>query len=179
MSAIDSGPLLSGAGGDPFPAFSQRRRRGVRVTTAAAVALGLALGGGAVVGATTPTPATGSGPSASAGRPGATGGPGGTGTPPVAVGTVQSVGADTFTLTTRDSTTVTVDVTSATTYFDPGITSPTMANVTVGERVAVFGTSGSGSSGTVTATQVAIGVPNGGPGGPGGDHDGPPSGQAS
>ncbi len=40
-------------GSDPFPAISQRRRRGVQVTSAAAMALGLIVGGGAVAGAAT------------------------------------------------------------------------------------------------------------------------------
>jgi hypothetical protein len=49
-----------------------------------------------------------SGSAAQASRP-----PGG-GSPPSAVGTVKSVGNDTFTLTTQDGTTVTVDVSSST-----------------------------------------------------------------
>jgi hypothetical protein len=87
---------------------------------------------------------------------------------PSAVGKVASVdaSANTFTLTT-DSGTVTVDVTSATTYRDHDVTSPSLANVTVGEEVAVFGTS---TNGTLDATSVCIGVPSGPPNGPG---DGP------
>jgi hypothetical protein len=53
------------------------------------------------------------------------------------------------------------------------VTSPTLANVTVGETVAAFGTE---ASGTVTATSVDIGTPGGGPGrdgGPGTRHGGP------
>ncbi len=168
MSESDAETLIIDDGADPFPSISQKRRRGVRVTTAAAVALGLALGGGAVAGAATSsaTPPTGS--SSHSGRP-----PFG-GSPPAAVGTVKSVGTDTFTLTDRDGTTVTVNVGTTTTYRDPGVTSPTLANVTVGEHVAVFGTD---ASNTVTATSVAIGDPSGsgrgpggwgGPGGPGG-----------
>ncbi len=43
------------------------------------------------------------------------------------------------------------------------MTTPTLANVTVGEHVAVFGTD---TSNVVTATSVAIGdPPSGGPGG--------------
>jgi hypothetical protein len=89
------------------------------------------------------------------GGPGGPGGPGGT--PPVAMGTVASVGTDTFTLTTRNGT-VTVDVGSGTTYFDQGVSSPGFADVVVGAHVAVFGTE---SSDTVTATKVAVGGPNG------------------
>ena len=44
------------------------------------------------------------------------------------------------------------------------MTTPTLANVTVGETVAAFGTE---TANTVTATSVAIGEP-GGPGGHGG-----------
>ena len=158
---------------DPFPAFSQTRRRGVRVTTAAAVALALALSGGAVAGASSTTP--GSTSTSSSGTPGWGARPPGGGCPPVAVGTVKTVGDDTFTLTDQSGTTVTVDVSSSTTYRDPGVTSPTIANVTVGEHVAVFGTE---RSALVNATSVAIGdPPAGGKGGPGGSgHTGGPPG---
>jgi preprotein translocase subunit YajC len=106
-----------------------------------------------------------------------TGGPGGPGghdgTPPAAVGTVKSVGAGTFALTTQHGTTVTVNVGSSTTYLDHDVTSPSIANVTVGAHVAVFGTD---TSDTVTATKVAIGAPPTGgprgPRGPGGPGDG-------
>ena len=68
---------------------------------------------------------------------------------------------------------ITVKVSDATTYRDPAVTSPTIANVTVGEHVAVFGTD---ASNVVTATSVAIGGPGvGGPGGfPAGGLGGPP-----
>jgi hypothetical protein len=78
------------------------------------------------------------------------------------MGTVKSVGSGTFTLTEHDGTVVTVNVGSSTTYLDRGVTSPTIANVTVGEHVAVVGTD---ASNTVTATKVLIGGPHG-PGGP-------------
>jgi hypothetical protein len=181
MSAIESKRVPSDAGSDLFPGFSQRRRRGVRVTTAAAIALGLSLTGGAVAGATTTSPpsptsppsaASGaSQPSAHSGQAPPEGGP------PAAVGTVASVGTGTFTLTTPNYTTVTVKVNGTTTYLDRGVTSPTVANVTTGERVAVFGTE---SSGVVTATKVAIGVPGDGPAGPRGPgaHGGPNGGQS-
>jgi hypothetical protein len=89
------------------------------------------------------------------------------------------VGTGTFTVAAPDGTMVTVDVGSTTTYFDPGVSSPTIADVKVGEHVAVFGTE---SSGTVTATQVAVGNPpagQGGPGGVGGGRPGGPGGWAS
>jgi hypothetical protein len=76
------------------------------------------------------------------------------GTPPAAAGTVASVGTSTFTLNGRDGSTVTVDVTSSTTYKDQAVTSPSFANVTVGEMVSVEGTT---ASGVVTATSVTIG----------------------
>ena len=127
-------------GSDPFPAISQRRRRGVRVTSAAALALGLIVSGGAVAGAATPpSPPTGSPrPAAPCGQQ-----------PfdaarPIAVGTVRTIGDSSFTMTAQDGTTVTVQVDRSTMYLDPGVTSPTIASVTVGEQVAVFGTEASG-----------------------------------
>ena len=70
----------------------------------------------------------------------------GHGAPPAAAGTVASVGTGTFTLNGRDATSVTVDVTSSTTYKDPKVTSPSFANVTVGEMVSVQGTTAPASS---------------------------------
>jgi hypothetical protein len=88
------------------------------------------------------------------------------------VGTVKSVGDGTFAITTQDGTVVTVNVSGSTTYMDQGVTSPSIANVTVGEHVAVFGTD---TSNTVTATGVAIGnPPTGGKGGPIGASNGGP-----
>ena len=162
----DDEALMDGSGTDPLSSISQTRRRGVKVTAAAIVALGLAIGGGAVAGAATSasTPAAASGSSARPARP-----PSG-GSPPAAVGTVKSVGTDTFTLTTRDGTLVTVDVGGSTTYHDHGVTSPTFGDVKAGDHVAVFGTD---TSNTVTATSVGIGdLPGGGPAGRGGP-DGP------
>jgi hypothetical protein len=130
-----------------------RRRHGVQVTSAAAVALGLALAGGSVAGATTsanrsPSKAAGSAPPV--GRP-----PGG-GSPPVAVGTVETVGTGTFAVLTAGGKKVTVEVSSTTTYRDRGVSNPSFADVTVGQHVAVFG---SDSSNRVMATTVAIGAP--------------------
>jgi hypothetical protein len=89
---------------------------------------------------------------------------------------VASVGDGTFTLTTKSGTTETVDVSSSTTYLDHDVTSPSIADVTVGEHVAVFGTS---ASGVITATGVAIGMPpTGGRGAPPGGAEGaPPAGR--
>jgi preprotein translocase subunit YajC len=117
--------------------------------------------------------AIGSPPAGGKGGPmGAPGGKGGT--PPAAVGTVKSVGDGTFAIAAQDGTTVTVNVSSATTYMDQGVTSASIANVTVGEHVAVFGTD---TSNTVAATSVAIGSPPaGGKGGPMGASSGSPGG---
>ena len=92
------------------------------------------------------------------------GGSFGHGTPPAAAGTVESVtagsvsGTGTFTVKGHDGTTVTVNVTSTTTYKDQGVTSPSFANVTTGEMVSVEGTT---ASGVVTATSVLIGFGGG------------------
>ena len=51
-----------------------------------------------------------------------------------------------------DATSVTVDVTSSTTYKDPKVTSPSFADVTIGEMVRVQGTT---AAGVVTATSVS------------------------
>jgi hypothetical protein len=146
------------------PPARPRRRRGVRVTSAAVIALGLSLAGAGVAGATSASTATSSSSAAASASP--VGRPPMGGSPPAAFGTVKSVGDGTFTLTEQDGTVVTVNVGSATTYVDPGVTSPSVTNVTVGEHVAVFGTD---TSDVVTATRVAIGTPpSGGPGGKGG-----------
>jgi hypothetical protein len=62
----------------------------------------------------------------------------------------------TFSVSTRDGTTVTVVVDSTTAYFGAGVRSPTVADIKVGEHVAVFGTD---HSQLVTAGRVAIGKP--------------------
>ena len=69
----------------------------------------------------------------------------GEGAPPAASGIVTSLGSNTFTLKTTSGTRVTVDVSSTTTYRDRGVTSPSFANVSVNEHVAVFGTTSSGT----------------------------------
>jgi hypothetical protein len=165
MNGHNGEPLSVTSGYDPFPAVGQRRRRGVRVTSAAAIALGLAISGGAVAGATTSS--SGATPAASAAPASGsqTNRPPMGGSPPAAVGTVTSVGDGTFAITAPDGTAVTVNVGSTTTYRDASVASATIANVTVGEHVAVFGTD---TSNVVTATSVAIGDPPAGGGGPGG-----------
>jgi hypothetical protein len=158
-----------------------KRRRGVRVTTAAlAAAVGLALGGGlltsaADAGAAT-TSATGStGSTSTTGPPTSGRMPVGC-TPPSAVGTVKSVGSDGFVVSTSEGGTSTVDVTSATTYLDRGVANASLTNVTAGEHVGVVGSS---KDGTVTATTVLIGEPPTGTGhgpGPAGHGPGPSGG---
>jgi hypothetical protein len=76
------------------------------------------------------------------------------GTPPAAAGTVESVGANTFTLKGRNGTAVTVDVSSSTTYRDGKVAAPSFSNVTKGEIVNVEGTA---TPGVVAATSVFIG----------------------
>jgi len=153
---------------------SRRWGRVPRLAAASAAMVALSLGGAAVAGAAT---------TGTSGRTAATSHPAGAPkdmrTPPTAAGKVASVGTDSFTITTRAGATVTVDVGSSTTYRDAKVTSATLADVTVGEQVAVVG---SESSGTVTATSVMIGMPPGPhPGGPGKGKPGagkPPAGAA-
>jgi hypothetical protein len=128
------------------------RRRAIRIASTAGLALGLSAGVAAAAGASTAGTTTAH--SAASGQHHAHGTTANGGSA-AAVGTVASVGTDSFTLTTKAGATVTVDVTSSTSYKDQGVTSPSLADVTVGETVAAFGTE---SSGTVTATSVSIGV---------------------
>ncbi len=79
---------------------------------------------------------------------------------PVAAGTVSvAPSGSAFSITTRHGATIVVNVTSTTSYTEHGVSSPTLTNVTIGELVAVFGTS-SGSS--VSATEVVIWAPRSG-----------------
>ena len=121
-----------------------------RIAGVSSVVLGLAIATGGIAGAATTksagSPAGGLKPRHAVGFGG---------TRPAAVGTVKSVGANTFTLTTHSGTVVTVNVaTATTTYQDRGVTAPTFANVTVGSHVAVVGTD---TANTVAATRVLIG----------------------
>ena len=92
------------------------------------------------------------------GRPGGPSSGSGTGAgaqPPggFANGTVASINADTITITTRQGTSQTVTVTSATTYTKS--TPGAVSDLRVGQSVAVTGTTG--SNGTVTATAIREG----------------------
>jgi len=173
-------PALEDRGGRDSDKKKGRGRKGMRVATTAGIALGLTVVGAEVAGAA--TNGTGSqhahpggkyASKASNGRarpPGGTRKPGGrpggrpggsngrAGARPAVVGTVATVGTDSFTVTTQGGSTVTVDVTAATTYRDPGVTSPSFADVKVGETVVAFGTE---TAGTVAATSIGIGTPGG------------------
>jgi hypothetical protein len=155
---------------------ANKRRRRVWVSSGAiAAALGLALGGGllasgAEAGASTSPATSGQPPSSTGSAPQSGNGSSGSAapgamssncSPPAAAGTVTSVGSNSFTLTTSTGNVVTVDVTSATHYRDRGVANASLSNVTVGEHVAVMGTS---ASGAVNATDVMIGQPLAGPG---------------
>lgn len=85
-------------------------------------------------------------------------------------GTVASKTTTTIVVTTTSGKTVTVDVSSATKYTVRGVSSPTLANIAVGDRIAAEGTLNSNGSIAATVVQAA---PNdqpgfGGFGGPGG-----------
>jgi hypothetical protein len=92
--------------------------------------------------------------------------PGGFGGALGTFGSVKSVDAakNTFTLSSRSGTTVTVDVSATTKYTDLSGGAASFSSVTVGTRVAVTGTTTAG--GTVDASGVAI-IPAGGFGGGG------------
>ena len=69
------------------------------------------------------------------------------------VGTVGTPGASSFTVESGVAT-ITVDVASTTRYHDLGVATPTIANVTTGERVKVLGTTG--GTDLVDATSVQV-----------------------
>jgi hypothetical protein len=157
-------PALEDQGGRGSLRNKGRSRKGLRVATAAGIALGLTVVGAGAAGAA--TNGTGSPHAHHTGMPGSNGS-NGRGRPAV-TGTVATVGTNSFTVTTRSGSTLTVDITDATTYRDHGVTSPSFANVKVGETVVVFGTE---TSGTVAATSVGIGTSAG----PGGSFSGRPA----
>src|ERR1039458_4504675 len=145
LDSYDHLPVLGSHG----PGRTRAMSNVARIAGLSAVVLGVGLASGGIAGAAT----TG----------GATTSPGGhtsryaghfDGTRPAAVGTVSSLGANTFKLTSRNGTVVTVNVTSATTYRDRGVTAPSFSAVTVDSHVAVVGPD---TSNTVAATSVLIG----------------------
>lgn len=98
------------------------------------------------------------------------------GTLPAAAGKVTTVGTNTFTVVNRSGTSLTVDVSSSTTYVERGVTSGTFADLKVGDFAAV---TGSVTGTTVTATAVHFGAArsiDGTPGSPGFDHRSPMAG---
>jgi hypothetical protein len=135
-------------------------RRGRRIAVAALTVGVIGLSAGCAASATSTSPsATPSSPSATSGFPGAGGGAAGGGSNarsgPASggsSGTVDSVSASGFTLTTAAGQEVTVDEASSTTYQD-GTSSTSASAVTSGASVLVLGmTSGT----TITATQVVV-----------------------
>lgn len=85
--------------------------------------------------------------------------------PATSVGTVKEKGASSLTLTTRDGSTVVVNVTPSTTYQVDGIASPTLADVKVGDVVMAGGArSADGSLSAIVVRSHAAGQ-FGGPGG--------------
>jgi hypothetical protein len=131
-----------------FPLRLQGPRGAGRTLLGAGLGLVLMVGGAVGVGAST---AGGSGsPFGSwfSPRPG-----------PVVWGTVATAptsSTGSFTVTAAGGVTWTVDLTSSTTYTEPGVTSPTYSDVAVGDQVAVSGTST--ASDTVSASSVMITV---------------------
>ena len=94
--------------------------------------------------------------------------------PATSAGTVKEKGSSSLTLTTRDGSTVVVKVSSSTTYEVGGVTTPTLADVKVGDIVMAAGSrNADGSlSATVVRSRAAgqLGGPGDGFGGPGGMH---------
>ena len=76
--------------------------------------------------------------------------------PSTVVGTVASKTASTIVVTTSDGKTVTVNVTSSTTYSVRGVSAATLANVAVGDRIAAEGSLASNGSLNATMVQSAV-----------------------
>ncbi|MFH0751562.1 MAG: DUF5666 domain-containing protein [Chloroflexota bacterium] len=85
--------------------------------------------------------------------------------PATFAGTVKEMGATSLTLTTRDGSTVVVKVTSSTTYQVDAITSPTLADVKVGDIVMAAGTRNADGSLSATVVRSHAAGQFGGPGG--------------
>jgi hypothetical protein len=97
--------------------------------------------------------------------------------PATFAGTVKEKGAGSLTLTTRDGSTVVVTVTSSTTYQVGGVTSPTLADVKIGDVVMAAGTRNADGSLSATVVRSRAAGKFGGPGdgfgrGPMGGSDG-------
>jgi Domain of unknown function (DUF5666) len=89
--------------------------------------------------------------------------------PATVAGTVKEKGTSSLTLTLRDGSTVVVQVSSTTTYQVEGITSPTLADVKVGDVVMASGTKNADGSLSATSVRSRAAGDFGGPGmgGPG------------
>jgi hypothetical protein len=88
--------------------------------------------------------------------------------PAGSAGTVKEKGTSSLTLTTRDGSTVVVKVTSSTTYQVAGVSSPTLADIDVGDVVMASGTRNADGSLSATIVRSHAAGELGGPGGPGG-----------
>jgi hypothetical protein len=75
---------------------------------------------------------------------------------PTVGGVVQAISGSTITIKDRSGATLSIVVSSATSYVDHAATAPTIANVTVGEPIGVVGML---SGSTVSATQIIIDRP--------------------
>ena len=84
--------------------------------------------------------------------------------PATFAGTVKEKSASSLTLTTRDGSTVVVKVTSSTTYQVAGVTSPTLADVKVGDVVMAAGTRNADGSLDATVVRSHAAGQFGGPG---------------
>ncbi len=84
--------------------------------------------------------------------------------PAMSAGTVKEKGASSLTLTTRDGSTVVVTVTGSTTYEVGGITSPTLADVKVGDVVMAAGARNADGSLSATVVRSHAAGRFGGPG---------------
>jgi hypothetical protein len=84
--------------------------------------------------------------------------------PAMAAGTVKEKGTSSLTLTVRDGSTLTVKVTSSTTYQVDGITSPTLADIKVGDVVMASGTKNADGSLSATVVRSHAAGAFGGPG---------------
>jgi endonuclease YncB( thermonuclease family) len=93
--------------------------------------------------------------------------------PATSAGVVKEKGASSLTLTTRDGSTVTIKVSSSTTYRVGGVDSPTLADVKVGHVVMAAGSRNADGSLSATVVRSHAAGMFGGPGGGFGGMPGP------
>ena len=163
-------------GDEPPPSPRPERTKLLAVAGAVVIAV-LAIGGIALARSNASSSTTsGTAP----GGPGGQGGQAGPGGPPggqrpTARGMVTGVDATTITITDDSGQTITITTSGDTTFETFGTSGPQSASrsdVTVGQQIGVLGTTA--SDGTVSATRVMVGTPQGAPNGQGG----PPGGGA-